>query len=84
MGAGSAERDGKRLNARIEKFDFKQPINDRRRLPDQLVQPLFARHAIALFVRITAVGCSGRLAVDEHTKANPGSSRSRPPRRQDD
>src|SRR5919112_962983 len=45
---GSAEGEAKSLHPRIEKLDLEVSVADGPRLPDQLVQPLFANRAVAL------------------------------------
>ena len=75
---GSAERERKRLHARIEKRDLALPIGDGLRLPDQLIESLCRNRAIALVVYIKSVRSAGRLAIDEHAKAHGSSSHCRP------
>src|SRR5262249_17117801 len=67
-GPASAEREAESLGARIKKLDFNLAIGDWSALPDQLVQPLLAERAVALFVNIEPVGCAWRLSVDQHAE----------------
>ena len=74
-GLGSAEREGERLHASIEELDLELAIDDRLRLSDQLIQPLFDDRAVAALVHVDAV--SGDPAVArQSTRGNvPGSPR---------
>src|SRR5215218_7107925 len=65
---GSAERERKSLHARIEKLDLELSIGDGLRLPEQLVQPLFADRAVALLVDVDPVSGARRLSIDEYAK----------------
>ena len=75
---GSAERERKRLHARIEKRDRELPIGDGLRLPDQLIAPLFRNRAMALVVYINSVRSAGRLSIDAHAKSHGSAPRCRP------
>jgi hypothetical protein len=74
---GSAEREDKRLHARIEKLDLELPISNGLRLPDQLIQPLFGHRAVALLVNVTAVRRLRRPSIEEHANAYGRSPRCR-------
>src|SRR5918992_1305114 len=65
---GSTEREAISLHPRIEKLDLEESIGDGLRLPDQLVQPLFAERAVALLVNLSSVSSARRLSIDEHAK----------------
>src|SRR5882762_1209968 len=52
---GSAERERKRLHARIEELDLELSVSDGVRLSDQLIQPLFGNRAVALVVDVDPV-----------------------------
>src|SRR6476659_1174204 len=67
---GSAERERKRLHARIETRDLELPIGDGLRLPDQLIEPLCRNRAIAVVVYIKSVRSARRLSIEEHAKAH--------------
>src|SRR6266851_613108 len=75
---GSAERERKRLHARIEKRDLELPISNVPRLPDQLIEPLVAHRAVALLVDVSAVSVARCLSIEEHAKAYGRSSCCRP------
>src|SRR5262245_44452780 len=68
--AGSAEREGKSLDARIEKLDLEKSIRDGGRLSDELVQPRLVESAVALRVRVHSVGGARRMSIDEHAKSH--------------
>jgi hypothetical protein len=74
---GSAERESKSLNTRIEKLDFELSISNGLRLPDQLIQPLFGNSAVALVVNVDAVSGARWFPIDEHAKAHGSSQRCR-------
>src|ERR1700686_2647121 len=65
---GSAERERESLQSRIEKTHFELTIGDRLLLPDQLIQPLFANRAVALFVDVNTVSRAWRLSIDQNAK----------------
>ena len=52
MSCSLAECKGERLHARVEEFDFEGSIDDRRRLPDELIEPLFVDRAIAALIDV--------------------------------
>jgi len=56
---GSAERERKRLQARIEELDLEQSVRDGVRLSDQLIQPLLGNRAVALIVDVDSVSSAG-------------------------
>ena len=64
----SAESERKSFHAGIGKLDLELAINDRLRLPDQLIQPLFCDRTAALVVNVNSVSSPGRLSIDEHAK----------------
>src|SRR5690349_24267846 len=72
----SAEREAKRLHARIKKLDFKLAIGNWPGLPDQLVQTLFGHRADALFIDIKSMSGAWRPSIDQHPKLD-GRSRCR-------
>src|SRR5258706_14026187 len=74
---GSAERERKRLHARIEKLDLELSISNGLRLSDQLIQPLFGHRAVALLVNVNSVSSARRLSIDAHAKSYRSSSRCR-------
>jgi hypothetical protein len=51
----SAERECIRLHARIEELDLECAVSAIPRLPDQLIQPLLACHALAPLINVTAM-----------------------------
>jgi hypothetical protein len=62
------ESKGQGLYSRVKKFNFKQSISDRLRLPDKLIQSLFFDRSIALPIDIFAIGFSRRLAINSDPK----------------
>jgi hypothetical protein len=58
---GSAERERESLNTRVEKLDLELSVSDGRRLPDQLIQPLFGHRSVALGVNVNSVSSPRRL-----------------------
>src|ERR687895_2755457 len=72
---GSAEREAISLHPRIEKLDLEESIGDGLGLPDQLVEPLFAKGAFAPLVDVGSVSTIRRLSVDEHAKRHRSFSR---------
>src|SRR5208282_3722177 len=75
-----AEREIKRGNAWIEKFDLEVSVRDGLWLSDQLIQPRLGNRAIALAIDINSVSGAWRLSIDQHAKAH----RSSPHRRTHD
>ena len=69
----SAEREGERLHASIEELDLELSIDDRLRLADQLIQPLFDNGAVAALVHVETVSRTRRLPVDRHAEPYGGS-----------
>ena len=51
----SAERERERLDPAVVKFNLERSIGDRRRLPNQLMQPLFGHDAAAAVIHVQAV-----------------------------
>ena len=70
MSCSLAECKGERLHARVEEFDFEGSIDDRRRLPDELIEPLFVDRAIAGLIDIQPMGRAGRLDNPDHWSHN--------------
>ena len=68
LAPASAERERERLHAGIEELDLELPIDDRLRLPDQLIQTRFDHRAVAAVVHVEAVSRTGRLSVDRHAE----------------
>src|SRR5262245_3406007 len=66
--ARSAEREGESFRTRGQKFDFELSVDDGIGLPDQLIETLFDQRAVALLVKVNAVGRTRRLSIDQHTK----------------
>src|SRR5882724_12860051 len=62
---GSAERERKRLHARVEELDLELSVSDGFRLSDQLIQPLLGNRAAALVVDVDPVSSARRLSIDE-------------------
>ena len=60
----SPERERECLDTGIKKFDLELPVNDRLRLPDQLMQPLLNHAAVSRRVHIDAVSLARRLTVE--------------------
>src|SRR5215471_14764757 len=75
---GSTKGERERLHTGVQEFNLKQPIDDRLRLPDQLIQALFDDGAIALVADIAALPGPGRLTVNRDAKTH-GTVRSRRP-----
>ena len=69
-GDTSAEREGERLHASIEELDLELSIDDRLRLSDQLIQPLFDHRAVAAVVHVEAVSRTRRLPVNRHAETH--------------
>src|SRR4051812_39531060 len=65
----SAERERKGLHAGIEKLDLELSIGDALRLPDQLIQPLFGNHPVAVVVYVKSVCSARRLSINEHAES---------------
>src|SRR5271155_2337943 len=63
-----SEGKSKGSHAGIKKFNFECPIFDFPFLPDQLIEPVFLHHSIALFVSVAATIFPGRAAIDPHTE----------------
>jgi len=57
---GSAEGEGKGLDARTEKLDLQLAIDDGSWLSDQLVEPLFGHRAETLFINVDSMSGAGR------------------------
>ena len=64
-----AERERERLHASIEELDLEVPIDDRLRLSDQLIQPLFDDRAVAGGIHVETVG-GDRAAARRSTRGN--------------
>ena len=64
----STEGERERFDASFEELDFELPVHDRRRLPDQLVQPLAGDNTFTLGVDIDAVRVTRRRPIDRDTK----------------
>src|SRR5215471_6595635 len=62
----SAERERVGFHSGVEELDLKQAIDDRSRLPYQLVHPRFGNGTVAAFVHVEAVSGARWLAVDGH------------------
>src|SRR5438105_12399833 len=77
MWKGSAERESKRLHARIEELNLELSVSDGARLSDQLIQPLLGNRAVALVVDVDSVSSARRLSIDEHAKSHGSSSHRR-------
>lgn len=67
---GSTERERERLDAGIEELNFELTSNDRRRLPDQLIQTRLHHRPIAGGVSVYTVSRTRRLAVERDAKTN--------------
>src|ERR1700730_7312379 len=67
---GLAECERKRLHTGIEKLDLELSIPDGFRLADQLIQPRFGTHAVALLVNVNSVNSARRLSIEEHAKSH--------------
>src|SRR2546421_1703985 len=74
MWKGSAERERKRLHARIEELNLELWVGEGGRLSDQLIQALFGNRAVALVVDVDPVSSAWRLSIDEHAKSHGSSS----------
>jgi sulfur carrier protein ThiS len=62
-----AERVG--LNAGLEEHDLKGVLTDETTLADQLIQPLFNEHAIALAVDVRALRRARHEPVEEYVES---------------
>ena len=60
----SAEREYKSLYVSLEEFDFERAIDNRLWLANELIEPLFGDHAVALLIDVGAVRGTRGLAVD--------------------
>src|SRR5215813_3958971 len=67
---GSAEREGKGLNARSEEFDSELSIGDGLRLSDQLIQALLGHRTVALLVNIDAVSGAWGHSINAHAESD--------------
>ena len=70
--AGLAE--GKRIgfNAGVEERDLKGVLGDGTMLADELVQPRFEDGAVAIAVKVSAIGSARRVPVEEYLESVPG------------
>src|SRR5262249_46958750 len=50
----STEREGERLDTSVHELDLELPVDDRRRLPEQLIETLLGRSAVAVRIDIGA------------------------------
>src|SRR5438067_12343894 len=73
----SAKRESKRLHSGIKELDEKRPIPDVPLLPDQLIQPVVGRHAVALAVHIRAVILERARAIQNDAESHWCAVRSR-------
>jgi len=55
------------LHAGVEKLDLEPSVSDAPWLADHLMQSLFAQHASALLIHISALRRSRRSSIEEHT-----------------
>src|SRR5918993_1343319 len=72
---GSAEREAISLHPRIEKLDLELPISYGLGLPDQLIEALFAKGAVALLVYVSSVSGARHLSIYEYAKRHRHTSR---------
>jgi hypothetical protein len=75
---GSAERERRSLDARIEKPNLEQSLRDGLHLSDQLIHPLFGNRAVAFGVNVNSVSSARRLSIESHAKSHGSASRCRP------
>src|SRR5262249_7784104 len=68
----SSEGEHEHLDARLEELDLEPPVADRRRLADQLVDPLVVGGAVAMLIDVDAVGATRRLTVETHGEPHGG------------
>jgi hypothetical protein len=59
----------------MEKLDLELSINNGLPLSDQLIQPGFRNHAVALLVDVNSVSITGPLSIEEHTESHRTSAR---------
>ena len=64
----AAKSEGVSLNAWIKEADFACGVGDRVFLADELIQTLFGRYALSIWVTIGPVACSGCRSVDRDTE----------------
>ena len=74
----SAERKYKRVQARIKELDLARSIDDRLRLSNQLIQPLFVRDALPFVVDVEPVRGHGSPAVEQDAESYCASVSRRP------
>ncbi len=70
MPSHSSEGEGKRLDARVQKFDCEDVVRDAALLPHELIQAVSGHNAVALRVRIHPMTLSRSLPVNCHSEAN--------------
>jgi len=73
----STERKRKRFDPRVEDVDRERPIDDRLRLPDQLIEPLLTHDSVAVWINVDAVRRTRSVPVDGDSKPDRRSSRGR-------
>lgn len=70
-GRASAEGEGERLDARVEKPDLEGAIHDRPGLPDELVEALPGHDVMPVDIDASAAALTGPLAVDGDAEPHP-------------
>ena len=66
----SAEREGVAFHSSVEELDLKEAIDNRSRLPYQLMHPWFGNDAVAALVHVEAVSETRWLAVNRHPETD--------------
>jgi hypothetical protein len=66
----SAEREGERFDAGVEKFDRERSIDDRCRLSDQLIESLVDSSPITALVNVEAARSTRRLSIYGHAETD--------------
>ncbi len=74
---GLPEGEGVDLGARVEEGDLEGALDDARRLPDELVQPLIDQGAVAFVVHVEPVRRPRRLAVEQNAVTHRAAGRRR-------
>src|SRR3954447_14695093 len=66
----SSEGEHERLDAGVEELDLEPPVPDRRRLADELVDPLVVGGAVTALVDVDAMGAARGLPVEAYPEAH--------------
>src|SRR6476660_1732631 len=72
------EGEHKRVHSRIEKLDLERSVNDRLRLPNQLIQPRFSDLPGPLWVEVETMGGTGHFTLHAYPESDRTSGGGRP------